>query len=171
MTNAKRAAYEFLESVYDRMNRELPSPPEIHARIDEIRASAVNNPAQKHLGGREHTFTNAIAIPLLFDILSNYPGMTPVAAKEAFLSESYRNLGEFCSGSPARRLRHPFGKALSNDPEKIYAQWTGKLNGSPFVACHLTGRRRNGRIGTTTIRVFSHTMRVVTVICAVRGSI
>lgn len=105
----------------------------MHVRIDEIRARAVDDPAQKHLRGREHTFTNAIAIPLLFDFLCSYPGMTPAASKDAFLSESYRNLFEFCSGSPARRLGHPFGKALSSDPETIYAQWTRKGKGSPLT--------------------------------------
>ena len=130
---AKRQAYEFLESLKARLEQELPSPVKMQHHVDEIVKTAHNDPSKKHLAGREHAFINAIATPILFKALCDYPAMTPELAKEAFLSESFRNLPEYSCASPARRLRHPFNKALNTDAATIYQQWCGESQSQPLT--------------------------------------
>jgi hypothetical protein len=131
--DAKRHAYEFLASVQDRLNWELPGSQQLQDQIETIRANAKGDPSQKHFRGRELAFTNAIVTPILFDVLSCYPDMTSEKAKKAFLSESYQSLKGYCSGSPARRLRHPFNKGLNAKAESIYAQWRGTTGRTPLT--------------------------------------
>lgn len=130
---SKDAAYEFLKSLHERLERELPKSAAMRAEVDRIVETAAADPSKKHLKGREQAFLNAIATPVVFQVLTKYPGMDVSRAKEAFLTESYRSLPEYSKGSPARRLRHPFNKALGVDSETIYRQWCGEGGRRPLT--------------------------------------
>ncbi|MBM4201761.1 MAG: hypothetical protein FJ189_10810 [Gammaproteobacteria bacterium] len=125
----KRQAYEFLESVKLRLEDALPRPAEMRRRVRRTCAQARKNPALRHMRGAEHAFVNGEAVPVLFRLLAEHPGMSEESARLSFLSESFRSLPDFCSGTPTRALRHPFSKALGADPGSIYRKWSGRADG------------------------------------------
>jgi hypothetical protein len=50
-------------------------------------------------------------------------------ARAALLSENFRHLPQICSGTPARKDRHPFDKTLAPGPREVMAHWrSGKAN-------------------------------------------
>jgi hypothetical protein len=121
---AKREAYIFLEKLGEFLNSRLPPPALMRSRIDAIVREAQECPDSRHLRTAETAFLNQFTTPLIHEVLSVFPGMTAETARDSLLSESYRALAEFCSGTPARRLRHPFNKALNVTAPKVYAQWS-----------------------------------------------
>ena len=132
--SSKQQAYQFLESVRMQLNRELPAPAEMRQRVKKIVNDANSDPSKRHLNNPEHAFLNELATPILFQLLCEYPEMTQEKAKKAFLSESFRNLSAYCSGSPSRRLRHPFNKVLGTKAATIYQRWRRELKkGNPLL--------------------------------------
>lgn len=129
----KRDAYEFLESLRLKLERDLPGSEEMRKTVESIVESAATEAKKKHLTSREHAFINAIATPLIFEAIAGHPGMNTEKARESFLTESYRNLPEFSRATPARRLRHPFNKELNTDAAKIYEQWSGVTKKRPLT--------------------------------------
>jgi len=127
MTSTKRQAYQFLVSIREQLDRQLPGPTEMRRCVNETITDAISDPAKKHLRNPEHVFVNKYLAEPLFQLVSDYPGMTKEKAKKAFLSESHESLSTYCSGSPARRLRHPFNKVLGVNVATIYQRWRREL--------------------------------------------
>jgi hypothetical protein len=69
----------------------------------------------------------------LYDFISQQPGMDKNKARQALLSESYKQLPEISSGSPSRREPHPFKKVIGMTPKQVIKQWKGQAPGSPVV--------------------------------------
>lgn len=129
----KDSAYEYLKSLHLSLSRTLPAPPVMRKEIEITVARARRDKNMAHLRGNELAFVNAIATPLLFRSLAEFPGMSEDDARQSFLSESFRALPQYCSGTPARRLRHPFSKAMSSNAREVYSRWTGESNGVPLT--------------------------------------
>jgi hypothetical protein len=69
----------------------------------------------------------------MYEFVSDYPGMDREKARQAFLSESYKQLSDISSGTPARRVAHPFPKLLGAHPQQVIKQWKDEMPGSPVI--------------------------------------
>lgn len=122
----KADAFTFLRRLQGALEQDLPDPAYLRAEIRRVASSADSEP---HMRKPEEAFLNTYVIPCLFRQLQSQCGLSEQEAKAALLSENYRHLQSFCSGSPARSERHPFDKTLAPDPSKIMMQWkSGKSN-------------------------------------------
>jgi hypothetical protein len=54
-------------------------------------------------------------------------------ARQALLSESYKQLSDISSGTPARGVAHPFSKLLGANPQQVINQWKDETHGSPVI--------------------------------------
>jgi hypothetical protein len=131
--NEKGKAYEFLRGLHETLSRTLPPPSSMRKEIDQTVSLAKHDENMAHLRWPESVFVNAFATPLLSRSLVEYPGMSEDDARKSFLSESFRSLPEYCSGTPARRMRHPFNKALNSNAQQIYSRWEGESSAVPLT--------------------------------------
>lgn len=131
--NRKASAYEYLKGLHLELDQQLPGPSEMKKDIDETVVRAKGDSEMKHLNERELAFVNSVAAPLLFRSIVDFPGMSEDSARQAFLCESYRALPQYCTGTPARRLRHPFDKKLSSSAQDVYKRWSGETSRVPLT--------------------------------------
>jgi hypothetical protein len=64
-------------------------------------------------------------LPALYRFVSVFDGMDDARAREALLSESYRSMREYASGTPARHSAHPFEKVIGISPQAVVRRWKG----------------------------------------------
>lgn len=131
--NKKASAYEYLKGLHLTLDQQLYGPSKMKKEIDETVAHAKGDSEMKYLNERELAFVNVMAVPLLFRSLASFPGMSEDTARQAFLCESYRALPQYCSATPARRLRHPFDKKLSSGALDVYKRWSGETPRVPLT--------------------------------------
>jgi hypothetical protein len=131
----KQDAYRFLRGLEGYLDKYLPDWQVITEELPKIRRAAKGDERQKHKRGAEHAFINHYAIPRIFEYVSRQPGMGEDKTRQALLSESYRNLKEYCSASPARSQRHPFKKALGGKAADVMRQWTSTVGASLVQSC------------------------------------
>lgn len=132
----KDQAYEFLHELERDLNARIPAPPIVADEIARIMKSSKHDPSQKHKRSAESAFLNHYVIPKLYELIARRPDMDREKATSSLLSENFRHLNGMASGTPARRERHPFKKALVGLPRTVMSQWRGQGVGSPLVqAC------------------------------------
>jgi hypothetical protein len=93
--------------------RSVALPPPTKLRT-EIRRTA---------GDSEDAFLSMFVIPTLSELMSAHDGMDASKARQALLSEYTALRPKFCSGTPARKQRHPFAKIMGAKPTAIMQQW------------------------------------------------
>ncbi len=131
----KDKAYEFLHSLEESLNANLPPQAELKQSIRNIIEAAKKHSGQKHLRQPENAFLYRYAVPTIFDCMQTVPGIGEIEARQSFLSEFYRNFPQWSLATPARTQRHPFNKILGTKPTAIMDRWTG-LNGASLTqAC------------------------------------
>ena len=130
--STKRRAREFLKSLENKLNAELPPPKEMRQSIRRTIAAAKNDPMQKHLRHPESAFLCTYAVPAIFRQMQTVPGIGQNEARQSLLFESHRNMPEFCLDTPDRTQGHPFSKIIGTKPVTIVARWKGG-HGSPLT--------------------------------------
>lgn len=129
----KDSAFSFLRSLEDHLNSSIPEPYEVSKEINKITGKAKASSSAPQLKRPEEAFLNSYVAPAVHKFLSINMGLGNDGAKTAFLSENYRHILEWASGSPARSMRHPFTKVVGNKPQIIFEQWKGNGPGYPVV--------------------------------------
>lgn len=129
----KTEAYKFFRDLEGYLNSALPDHRDMFQRIPEIVATAKGDPKQRHKVASECAFLNHYVLPNIFKHISRWQGMDEEKARKSLLSEFYRNMKEITSGTPARSLRDPFGKALGVSATKVMSQWWGEAKGTKLI--------------------------------------
>ena len=119
----KNEAYQFLKKLEGKLNSTLPSPAELQTRI---RTTA---------GNLEDAFLSQFVIPTLSELMTAYDGMDASKASQALLSEYTTLRPKYCSGTPARKQRHPFAKIMSANPSAIMQQWLSGQSNALTQSC------------------------------------
>ena len=136
MSHNKDFAYQFLHALQEELECRLPEPSLMQQQVDALKneATRFNDPSKKHLKGQEAAFLNGVAIPIIFEWLCRYCDLSQEEARKAFLSESYQNQPKYCSGSPSRRLGHPFEKELGvKSIVSVYDRWAKLTKRQPLI--------------------------------------
>jgi hypothetical protein len=107
----KSDAYAFLKKLEKELNSTLPSPTKLRMDI------------RKTAGDAEDAFLSRFVIPELHRLMSEYDEMDASKASQSLLSEYSTLRKTICSGTPARKQRHPFAKIMSTKPPAILQQW------------------------------------------------
>lgn len=119
----KQDAYSFLKSLENRLNSSLPAPNELRTEIRKIVRDSKSDDLSEHLRLPESAFLNRFIMRPLFELVSAHDGMDISTARKAILCEYKRMRQQYGSGSPARKLKHPFKKVLGSKPSTIMQQW------------------------------------------------
>jgi hypothetical protein len=125
-SRAERAtdvAYAFFRSLERQLNATMPGPREMAKAIDEIVRVSKGGASERHKAFAEGAFLNHFALPALHRFVAEYPGMDPETARESLLSESYRSMRAYASGSPARSAKHPFDKVVGVSAPGVIRRW------------------------------------------------
>lgn len=128
-------AFEFLKSLHQALDRRLPTPENIRIQVRELVAASAKDDTAKHKRQPEDAFLNHFALPIVSSHLQTYLGLTAAEARTALLSEYFRNMREICSGTPARKQRHPFDKQLKVSPHAVMKQWSGESGATLRQSC------------------------------------
>lgn len=131
----KDSAFNFLRSLEEYLNSSIPGPYKISSEIKEIvekAKSSIDNETP-YLKRPEEAFLNSYVAPAIHKFLSTNIGLGGDGAKRAYLSENYRHIRDWATGTPARSKKHPFTKAVGNKPQLICEQWKGNGPGYPVV--------------------------------------
>src|SRR5262245_25660774 len=94
------------------LNATLPGPQDVKRLIRDLVHASRGNPAESHKVFPEGALLNHFVLPLLYQLVSEFEGMDASKARAALLSESYRRMKAYASGSPARSSAHPFQKVV-----------------------------------------------------------
>ncbi len=129
----KDQALEFLRELEKTLNRQLPGPSEMGAWIRSTVKAAKTDDKQKHLRLPESAFLNGQALPVLFDLLKSYAGLSGEQAQQALLSEYHRSTPAISRQSPMWWERHPFRKVLGARAIDIYQGWTDPEKGGALT--------------------------------------
>ena len=107
----KHDAYAFLKKFENTLNSTLPPPTDLRTEI------------RKTAGDAEDAFLSRFVIPKLHGLMTAFDEMDAAKASQALLSEYSTLRRTICSGSPARKQRHPFKKIMGSKPTAIMQQW------------------------------------------------
>jgi hypothetical protein len=107
----KLDAYAFLKKLEKELNSELLPPAELRTEM------------RKTVGDLEDAFLSRCVIPKLCELMSGQDGMDVSKARQALLSEYTALRPQYCSGTPARKQKHPFAKVMGTKPAAIMQQW------------------------------------------------
>jgi hypothetical protein len=130
-TLEKRDAYKFLKGLEAELTRILPEPDAMRKQVRQVVAESKSDDKAKHKQQPEDAFLYHFAFREIFNYIQTIPGIDQAAAKESLLSEYFRNMKGICSGTPARKQRHPFNKINGLKPATIMARWKG-AKGNPL---------------------------------------
>ena len=131
MHNAR--AYQFFKDLEEYLNKRIPAPEVIRNEIDVVVKRARKSTDERHKSFPEGAFLNHYIVYPLHEFVSAFPEMDKEKAHQALLAESYRQLSDISSGPPARRVAHPFSKALGANAQQVLKQWKGEMPGSPVI--------------------------------------
>lgn len=120
-TEDKQAAFDFLASLEEYLNRCLPGPAELEKQIQAIVGKSKGTAETPHTNFAEGAFLNRFVVPHLHEFLAK--GLGKEGARVALLSESFRRLPDYASGTPARSKRHPFSKVVGIQPQTVIQRW------------------------------------------------
>jgi hypothetical protein len=121
----RRGAYEFFRSLERFLDATVPGPAEMRKAVEEIVKTSKSGVSHRHMAFPEGAFLNCYLLPALHQFLSMHDGMDAATAREALLSESYRQMRRYASGTPARGSKHPFSKAVGISAPSIVRKWKG----------------------------------------------
>ena len=116
-------AYRFFRSLEKHLNEALPGPRELATSIAEIVRTSRASRSDLHKSFPEAALLNHYLLPAIHYFVSKLDGMDPDKARESLLSESYRAMREYSSGSPARLSRHPFEKVIGASAQSVVQRW------------------------------------------------
>ena len=119
----KDSALSFLGSLEEHLNKCLPSAAEMVRIITAIVHESKESGLARHTNFAEAAFLNWFIAPSLHQFLVQHHGLNKEEARRALLSESFRGLPEYGSGTPARPHLHPFSKVIAATPQAIMKQW------------------------------------------------
>ncbi len=125
----KDQALDFLKELEKTLNCKLPGPVEMESRIRSTVTAAKNDDKQKHLRLPEAAFLNGQALPVLFELVKTFGGLSTELAQRALLNEYHRSMPDISRQSPIRWERHPFRKILDASASDIYRGWTNPEEG------------------------------------------
>jgi hypothetical protein len=131
------AAYSFFRALEQQLNATMPGPREMAKTIDEIVRVSKGGASERHKAFAEGAFLNHFVLPTLHRFVAEYPGMDPEKARESLLSESYRRMKKYASGSPARSAKHPFDKVVGVSAPGVIRRWksaTALIQSCPDLA-------------------------------------
>ncbi len=117
------AAYGFFQALEQRLNSLLPAPKEMAERVEEVVRASKAGVSERHKAFAEGAFLNQFVLPALHQFVAEYPGMDREKARESLLSESYRSMRAYASGSPARSAKHPFDKVAGVSAPGVIRRW------------------------------------------------
>ncbi|MGO9641091.1 MAG: hypothetical protein ACLP1Y_07300 [Candidatus Acidiferrales bacterium] len=129
----KDHALEFLKELEKTLNGKLLGPADMESWIRRTVAAAKTDNKQKHLRLPEAAFLNGQALPVLFDLLISYAGLSGEQAQQALLSEYHRSTPNLARQSPIRWERHPFRKILGARASDIYQGWASPDKGGALT--------------------------------------
>jgi len=118
----RRVAREFFEGLENHLNRELPGYPNVAEQLARVVRGARASTDKRGKAFPEGAFLNESVFPRVYDFVAKWPGMSKETARRAFLCEGYMHNRKIASGSPARRVAHPFQK-VPCDPNTIMDHW------------------------------------------------
>jgi len=119
----KDQALAFLRELERILNHNLPGPAEMESGIRQTVAAAKTNDKQKHLRLPEAAFLNGKVIPVVFELIQSYSGLSKDQARLALLNEYHQSMPDFSCYSPIRWERHPFKKIVGTSAADIYEAW------------------------------------------------
>jgi len=125
-TSAKADARRFLKQLQRFINARLPAAPTFARDVEEVVKLARASTDCRHLANPEAAVVNNYLTPLINAFLREEVGLAEEAARQALLSESWKNLPTLTSGTPARSAQHPFSKVVGVAPKEVVRQWRGK---------------------------------------------
>jgi hypothetical protein len=105
------------------MKEALPGPAEVATSIADIVRSSKACRSDLHKSFSEGALLNHYVLPAIHDFVSQLDGMDPDRACESLLSESYREMRKYASGTPARLSRHPFEKVIGASAQAVVRRW------------------------------------------------
>ena len=103
------------------MNEALPGPSEVATNIAEIVRNSKASRTDLHKSFREGALLNQYLLPAIHQFVSQLDGMDSDRARESLLSELYRQMGEYASGTPARLS--PFEKVIGASAQSVVRRW------------------------------------------------
>jgi hypothetical protein len=91
--------------------------------IEEIVKANKARASDRHMAFPEGAFLNQYVLPAVHQFVSHYELMDAASAREALLSESYRRMRQYASGTPTRVSTHPFSKVVGIRAPAIVRRW------------------------------------------------
>ena len=129
----KSEALAFLQTLHAALNDQLPAGRAMREDLAELIEVGKADSLYRHLCSPEHAFTRGIALPLVYENLTGTLGLSDKDARQALLAEGWANFKSISSNTPARKVSHPFDKALGSNAQAIYAKWTRKTSRWPLT--------------------------------------
>lgn|SRR2546425_7091109 len=129
----RQAAFDFLSSLEEYLNRCLPGPAQLVEQIRTIVEESKRTGQTPQTNFPEGAFLNRFIVPHLHEFLAKRLGKED--ARAALLSESFKRLPDYASGTPARSKRHPFSKIIGTQPQAIIRQWRQREAQSLVRSC------------------------------------
>jgi hypothetical protein len=117
----KAAAFSFLGALERHLNNYLPAPAELAKEVAAIVQESKRSGSAPHTAFAEGAFLNVFVAPHLHEFLAKRLGTDD--ARLALLSEAYRRIPGYASGTPARPQLHPFSKVIGVQPRAVMKQW------------------------------------------------
>ena len=96
---------------------------EVATSIAEIVRTSKTSRTDLHKSFPEGASLNHYLLPAIHSFLSQLDGMDLDGARQSLLSESYREMREYASGTPARLSRHPFEKVIGASAQSVIRRW------------------------------------------------
>lgn len=125
----KAQALAFLRELERTLNNCLPGPADMESWIRRTVAAARTNDKEKHLRLPEAAFLNGKVLPVIFELIQSYCGLSKEQARLALLNEYHRSMPDVSCASPIRWERHPFKKIVGASPTDIYRAWADSEKG------------------------------------------
>ncbi|MCP4113079.1 MAG: hypothetical protein GY749_47385 [Desulfobacteraceae bacterium] len=122
----KAEAFKFFRELELLLNKKIPCPKEVRESVSSIVDDSKNSAMDSHKNRSKTAFLNHCVVPLLYDFMVSLPDFDEQKATQAILSESYKNLGRYASGTPARSRPHPFNMEIGTKPQDAVEQWKQK---------------------------------------------
>ena len=125
MKHGKEGAQDFLDGLakaIDAATAEFRGPA-MERHIRTLIREADANGTKAFTTGPESAFLNTFAVPVLFDEIQAYAGLSSEQARIALLNEYARSMPKFSTHSPFRTVKTPFSKKMGVSAETIYRAW------------------------------------------------
>jgi hypothetical protein len=126
------SAHEVLAGLQDKLAASLPPRSEVREIVERITRESQLDRLRSHTRGDEDGFIDRFVIPTLFDHIKDVAQLTDSQARQSLLSEHWRSIPEYSSGTPARKQLHLFTKIIGESPSEIMSRWRGGGRGPPM---------------------------------------